>query len=402
MKKKTAIKPLAKIKRVKENRVKEALADNAQTEKKDYVNKKYRIKTEEEFIKEFGEGWRSKITWNEATGIDIFFGVGLTYEEFIHKVIGDGHGPGRSQFSLTDEMIIEGEGTVNIEKAEKKLERQQNFFKGLQEVIKKDDLADIAREEKENEMQRKWFEGLKELWFSIEELEEESKKFNPNDKIIFLEKVMKDYNPYRSSKLSGRGDNKYDKVYYWANRLRKKTIRLLALHPNYQVPSPPLDNKGQTDAVLVEMAKLGDDDKMNTLQIQQSNQNTKQKDNNIIRKGPQTFDELFDEKYSKPEIIELYVDVLRKVDPPLINDYDAYIGRYKTAFVIWINMLIGKEILKQKDEVYSRLLNSKFKGLDMGRDGGMFRKYTKSTTKYKEYENDLKALISMVRVPIKK
>ncbi len=117
---------------------------------------------------------------------------------------------------------------------------------------------------------------------------------------------------------------------------------------------------------------------------------------------PQTFDELFNEKYRKPEIIKLYVDVLRKVDPPLINDYGAYIGRYKTAFVIWINMLLGKEISKQKDEVFSRLLNSRFKGLNMGKDGGMFRKYSNSTIKYKEYEKDLNTLLSMVRVSIKK
>ena len=42
---------------------------------------KYRIKTKEEFIEEFGEGWRNKTGYYFADSMDCLFGKGLTEDE---------------------------------------------------------------------------------------------------------------------------------------------------------------------------------------------------------------------------------------------------------------------------------------------------------------------------------
>lgn len=35
---------------------------------------RYRIKTEEEFIEEYGEGWRNEVNWSVSTSMDYLFG----------------------------------------------------------------------------------------------------------------------------------------------------------------------------------------------------------------------------------------------------------------------------------------------------------------------------------------
>lgn len=113
--------------------------------------------------------------------------------------------------------------------------------------------------------------------------------------------------------------------------------------------------------------------------------------------APATFDGLFLSPYNTPKAIESFVNVLREVEPPLINDGNGYIGKYKTAFVIWINKLKGEVIQPASDKTYASLLNSKFPGLNMGEDAGMFRKYNKYSSTHNEYKKDLSALISSVK-----
>jgi hypothetical protein len=43
---------------------------------------RYFIKTEEEFIKEFGEGWKVKTNWSERDAMDYLFGVELSQEDY--------------------------------------------------------------------------------------------------------------------------------------------------------------------------------------------------------------------------------------------------------------------------------------------------------------------------------
>ena len=38
---------------------------------------KYRIKTEEEFIKEFGENWKHKVGWNYLSGMGYLLGINI-------------------------------------------------------------------------------------------------------------------------------------------------------------------------------------------------------------------------------------------------------------------------------------------------------------------------------------
>ena len=119
-----------------------------------------------------------------------------------------------------------------------------------------------------------------------------------------------------------------------------------------------------------------------------------------IKQEPQTFDELFLDPYRKPEIIESFINVLREVTPPLINESNAVIKKYKTGFVIWVNLLKG-EIIKVVDEkTYVRILNTKFHGLDFGEDAGIFRKFNSASQDYQQYKADLKSLISSVKISL--
>lgn len=40
-----------------------------------------RIKTEQEFIEEYGEDWRNRISWTTSTSMDYLFGLTLTKKQ---------------------------------------------------------------------------------------------------------------------------------------------------------------------------------------------------------------------------------------------------------------------------------------------------------------------------------
>lgn len=108
---------------------------------------------------------------------------------------------------------------------------------------------------------------------------------------------------------------------------------------------------------------------------------------------PNTFDELF----FTPEHAEICLEVLRELQPPVIDSINNYVGKAKGVFPLWISVLKSHKpeplIRHFPDVVYKNLLNDKVKGLNLTEDASEFRK----TYKRLETNNvrlDIKALLS--------
>ncbi|MGB3586100.1 MAG: hypothetical protein WBA23_06150 [Tunicatimonas sp.] len=106
-----------------------------------------------------------------------------------------------------------------------------------------------------------------------------------------------------------------------------------------------------------------------------------------------TFDDLFIDM----DLIEPCIQILRDVDPPLIGEKYNFIGRRnsKSALCIWMEELYMKDLIGYaNDEHKAKLLNQKFSGLEMTKDGSLFRKTSK--TNEEKYKDQIKVLISRV------
>ncbi len=124
----------------------------------------------------------------------------------------------------------------------------------------------------------------------------------------------------------------------------------------------------------------------------------KKNENNNKSKGRNShFIEItsFEELFYNPALIDAYIDALRKTDPPLINSEMCYIGKSKCAMGIWMEELERKSIIKHTNEANkATLLNKKFLGLNVYKDGSIFRKNMYKTEN--RYRQDLKNLISEI------
>jgi hypothetical protein len=109
---------------------------------------------------------------------------------------------------------------------------------------------------------------------------------------------------------------------------------------------------------------------------------------------PQTFEELF----YIPEQAEQCLNILRDLEPPVIDAINNYIGKGKKGvFALWVKVLKNHKpqpLIKHfKDTVYKDLLNEKVKGLDLSKDASEFRKeYTRLENSTMEL--DIKTILS--------
>ena len=109
---------------------------------------------------------------------------------------------------------------------------------------------------------------------------------------------------------------------------------------------------------------------------------------------PKTFDELF----YNPEHAEPCLQILSKLQPPVIDAINNYIGKGKKGvFPLWVDVLKNhkpKPLIKHfKDSVYTDLLNQKVKGLNLTKDASEFRKVYKRLETNK-IELDIKVILS--------
>jgi hypothetical protein len=97
---------------------------------------------------------------------------------------------------------------------------------------------------------------------------------------------------------------------------------------------------------------------------------------------------IFDEIFIDPKMIEPCIDILRQFDKPVIDRSYNFIGKNKTIVCIWVEELRQSTIIANfSDLLYTSLLNQKFPGLDMTKDGSLFRKISKrAETKRKDIQ----------------
>lgn len=108
-----------------------------------------------------------------------------------------------------------------------------------------------------------------------------------------------------------------------------------------------------------------------------------------IEAQPTSFDELVHNEYS----IQPFIDILKEVEPPLIDADCNYIGKNKGALVVWIEEMFRQAIIKKSnnsDKVFSSLLPQKIIGLTIS--DSTFRKGRKNAEM--NYKEDFKTLIS--------
>lgn len=120
-----------------------------------------------------------------------------------------------------------------------------------------------------------------------------------------------------------------------------------------------------------------------------ANENTK----NNSPEYPNSFEELF----FNPNDAAVCLDILRELQPPVIDASNNYKGKNKGVFPLWIEILqMHKPIALIKpfpDMVYRDLLNEKVKGLKLSKDASEFRKPYNSLKK-KGKDLDIKTILS--------
>ncbi len=125
--------------------------------------------------------------------------------------------------------------------------------------------------------------------------------------------------------------------------------------------------------------------------FESKNEIPKQKIN--VEALPTTFEDLVHDEYS----IQPFIDILKEVEPPLIDVDCNYIGKSKGAIAVWIDELFIQAIIKKptnSDKVISLLIQQKIIGLTIS--DSTFRKGRKNAEK--NYKEDIKTLISKVKV----
>ena len=123
------------------------------------------------------------------------------------------------------------------------------------------------------------------------------------------------------------------------------------------------------------------------------NSDTKNKKPKVETLSPTTFEELFHNSTNA----EPCLNILREVDPPVIDASNAFIGKNKGIIPLWVKVLKNhspKPILKHcKDIIYKDLLNAKIIGLNLTNDASEFRKNYKRLES-NNTELEIKAILS--------
>lgn len=135
---------------------------------------------------------------------------------------------------------------------------------------------------------------------------------------------------------------------------------------------------------------------LNPLTIQQPNieplppqpiENTKETENT-----PKTFEELF----YNTDLVAPSIDILKELDPPIIDTDCNYIGKLKGIVCVWIDELQRQGIVKHYSDrkIFTTLIPQKIKRFSI--DESMFGKYqSKAENKYR---TDIKTKVSKIKL----
>ena len=112
----------------------------------------------------------------------------------------------------------------------------------------------------------------------------------------------------------------------------------------------------------------------------------------IKENSPASFEDIFNNK----EFIQNCIDVLKEVEPPLIDANYTFIGKRKGAVCVWIDELQRQGFVKHYTDrkVFSKLIPQKIKRFSI--DESMFGKPHKMAND--DYRKDFKTLISQIKL----
>lgn len=112
------------------------------------------------------------------------------------------------------------------------------------------------------------------------------------------------------------------------------------------------------------------------------------------KESPKDFKDLFTDE----NLIQACIDVLKKVEPPLLSNEEKWIGKTKGGIVVWIDqMKINGLIHHYPDKVYSKLISDKFHPFSISE--GLFRKLPQRANS--QYKLEFKSLLSQVSHSVK-
>lgn len=111
---------------------------------------------------------------------------------------------------------------------------------------------------------------------------------------------------------------------------------------------------------------------------------------------PKTFDELF----YNTELVEPCIDILKGLDPPLIDTDCNYIGRLKGVFCVWIDEMKRQGIVKsgypEERKLFASLIPQKINRFKI--DESMFGKHQSKAENL--YRTDIKTKVSKIKLSL--
>lgn len=110
------------------------------------------------------------------------------------------------------------------------------------------------------------------------------------------------------------------------------------------------------------------------------------------KETPKTFEELF----YNTDLVTPCIDILKELDPPLIDTDCNYIGKLKGVFCVWIDEMQRQGIVKHYSDrkIFASLIRQKIKRFSI--DESMFGKYQNKAENL--YRTDIKTKVSKIKL----
>jgi hypothetical protein len=110
------------------------------------------------------------------------------------------------------------------------------------------------------------------------------------------------------------------------------------------------------------------------------------------QKTPKVFNELF----YNIDLVQPSIDILKEIEPPLIDTDYNYIGKLKGIICVWIDELQRQGIIKHYSDrkIFASLIPQKIKRFSI--DESMFGKYQKKAEE--NYRTDIKTKVSKIKL----
>ena len=112
----------------------------------------------------------------------------------------------------------------------------------------------------------------------------------------------------------------------------------------------------------------------------------------LEQETPKTFDELF----YNTDLVKPCIDILKELEPPLIDTDCNYIGKLKGVFCVWIDEMERHGIIKHYSDrkIFASLIPQKIKRFSI--DESMFGKYQRRAENL--YRTDIKTKVSKIKL----